>query len=202
MLTRRWLVLASVTGVGVVAAGPGAHAQAGSAAAATQFINSLGQRLVAIVNQDTGAAQERQEMRPLIEQAVAIDEIGQFVLGLYWRRATAAQRQQFLHLFHDVLINNIVGKLGEFKGVSYRMTQTQARGGEFYVGTTITRPNQQPANVQWVVSFASGQPKVIDLYAEGTSLRLTQRADYASYLARNGNNLDALLAALRRQAGA
>ena len=63
----------------------------------------------------------------------------------------------------------------------------------------ISRPNQQPNNAQWVVSFQSGRPSIIDVLAEGTSLRLTQRSDYASFLARNGNNIDALINALRRQ---
>jgi phospholipid transport system substrate-binding protein len=66
----------------------------------------------------------------------------------------------------------------------------------------INRPNQQPNNVQWVVSMASGRPQIVDVIAEGTSLRVTQRSDYASYLARNGNNVDALLTAMQRQVGA
>jgi phospholipid transport system substrate-binding protein len=36
--------------------------------------------------------------------------------------------------------------------------------------------------------------------AEGTSLRLTQRSDYASYLSRNNNNVQALIDAMRQQA--
>jgi phospholipid transport system substrate-binding protein len=36
--------------------------------------------------------------------------------------------------------------------------------------------------------------------AEGTSMRLTQRDDYASFLARNNGDVEALIAALRRQA--
>jgi phospholipid transport system substrate-binding protein len=35
--------------------------------------------------------------------------------------------------------------------------------------------------------------------AEGTSLRLTQRQDYASYLTRNNNNVDALINAMQQQ---
>jgi phospholipid transport system substrate-binding protein len=35
--------------------------------------------------------------------------------------------------------------------------------------------------------------------AEGTSLRLTQRQDYASYLTHNNNNIDALIAAMKNQ---
>jgi phospholipid transport system substrate-binding protein len=52
--------------------------------------------------------------------------------------------------------------------------------------------------VQWVVR-TDGAPKVLDVVAEGTSLRLTQRQDYASYLTRHGESIDALIAALKRQ---
>jgi phospholipid transport system substrate-binding protein len=202
MLTRRSLVIGSVLGAAWLAAGRIAWAQGGQAADATHFIDDLGRRLINVVNEGGGTETKKQQMRPLIDQAVAVDQIGQFVLGQYWRIATASQQQEFLKLFHEVLVTNVSSKLGEFKGVSYQMTKTEQRGSEYYVGTTITRPNQQPNNVQWVVSFASGKPQVIDVVAEGTSLRLTQRSDYASYLSRNGNNVDALLTALQRQAAA
>ncbi|HEY0422231.1 MAG TPA: ABC transporter substrate-binding protein [Rhodopila sp.] len=39
----------------------------------------------------------------------------------------------------------------------------------------------------------------MDVVAEGTSLRLTQRQDYASYLTHNNNNIDALIAAMKSQ---
>ena len=56
--------------------------------------------------------------------------------------------------------------------------------------------------MQWIVSTASGRPKIIDVQAEGVSLRLTQRNDYSAFMTRNGNNVDALLDAMRRQTGA
>ena len=53
--------------------------------------------------------------------------------------------------------------------------------------------------MQWKISDSSGSPKVVDIIAEGVSLSLTQRSDYASYLAHNGNNVQALINALTRQ---
>lgn len=201
MLTRRAFLLTSVTAAVLVTAGPAARAQ-GAAAEATNFIVSVGNQLAAIVNGPGSAEQKKAAMRPIIERAVAISEIGQFVLGRFWRVASPEQQQRFLQLFHSVVLNNVGGKLGEFSGVSFRPTTTTYRDGEYYVGTTISRPNQQPNNVQWVVSMASGRPQIIDVIAEGTSLRLTQRSDYASYLSRNGNNVEALLTALQRQVAA
>ena len=64
----------------------------------------------------------------------------------------------------------------------------------------VNRPNNPPAKVDWVISMGSGGPKIVDVVAEGTSLRLTQRSDYASYITRNGNNVQALIDAMKQQA--
>jgi phospholipid transport system substrate-binding protein len=63
----------------------------------------------------------------------------------------------------------------------------------------VDRPNSAPATVEWVVTQPAATPRIVDVIAEGTSLRITQRSDYAAYLQRNGNNIDALLAAMKSQ---
>ena len=61
-------------------------------------------------------------------------------------------------------------------------------------------PGNPPAKVDWLVSAETGGPKIVDVIAEGTSLRLTQRSDYSAYLAHNNNSVQALIDALRQQA--
>lgn len=200
MLTRRALLVMSAATVALLAAAP--HAFAQSQATATQFVVNLGNAMASVVNGPGSAGEKVQRIRPLIEQSVDLDDIGRFCLGRYWRTASPQQQQQYMQLFREVLINNIGGRLGQFQGVSFTPTTTTERDGEVLVGTVIRRPNQQPANVQWVVSSASGRPQIIDVIAEGTSLRLTQRSDYASYLSRNGNDVNALLTAMQRQTAA
>ena len=82
------------------------------------------------------------------------------------------------------------------------MGRAQARDGGVSVDTVVTRPGSAPTAVAWIVSNASGSPRIIDIVAEGTSLRLTQRSDYGSYLSHNNNNVQALLEAMRRQVSA
>ena len=196
MLTRRTTLLLGAAAVATLVAGPRAWAQD-----ATGFVVNLGNQLAAIVNGPGSYEEKKRRLQPLIEQAVDVDTIAQFCLGIYWRRANPQQQQEFVRLFHAVLLNNIGGKLGQFQGVTFRPTTTTQRDGDSVVGTIIQRPNQQPNNVQWVVSTASGRPKIVDVQAEGVSLRLTQRNDYSAYISSNGGNVDALLAAMRRQAG-
>ena len=199
MLTRRAFLALGAASVAVFAAGSPARAQA---AEATAFVQQLGNQLVAVVNGPGSMAAKRARVEPLIEQSVDVEAIGRFCLGRFWRTSTPQQQQEYQRLFRQVLLNSIVGRLGEFQGIGFDMTDTVERDGNVLVGTVIRRPNQQPARVQWVVSRASGRPKIIDVIAEGTSLRLTQRSDYASYISRNGNSVDALLQALRQQVAA
>ncbi len=168
-------------------------------AAANAFVRSFGDNLIGIVNSQGSAADKQRRLGPVIEQGVDVNTIAQFCLGRFWRTATVTQRKQYIDLFHGVLINNILGHLGEYRGVTYTMTTSQDRGGDTYVGTIVHRPSQSDVNVQWVVSQEGASARIIDVVAEGTSLRLTQRSDYTSFLSRNNNDVDALIAAMRRQ---
>jgi len=200
---RRFLAAtAALTMLGAVAATVGARPAFAQAAGADAFVRNFADQLLAIVNgpQDTPA--KRAALQPVIDQNVDVATIAHFCLGRFWNSATPAQQATYTHLFHQVLLNNISGHLGEYRGVRFTMTGSHTQGENTLVGSVITRPNQPDANVQWVVSAASGSPKVIDVVAEGTSLRLTQRQDYASYLARHGSNIDQLIAALQRQLNA
>lgn len=163
------------------------------------FVRQLGSQLVAIVNSNLSPAEKKQKVLPLLQQDVDVDAIARFCLGRYWNVATDAQKTRYLGLFHQVLVNAITDKLGDYRGVSFTIGATSPVGEDKAVDAILMRPGQPDANMQWVVSSASGAPKVVDVVGEGASLRLTQRQDYASYIARSGGTVEALLNALQRQ---
>ena len=204
MVSRRFLLTLGAMGA-ALAAMPRAFAQSAQpvgSAEATGFVRKLGDEMVSVVNGAGSAAEKQAKMAPLVENSVDVDGIARFCLGRFWHSATPPQQQEFVHVFHKVLLDSIGSRLGEYQGVNFAMAQTVQREGATLVGTVITRPNQEPVHVQWLIEQIDGQPKIEDVLAEGTSLRLTQRSDYASYLTRNGGNVQALIAAMRRQVGA
>ena len=176
---------------------PAAHAQASSD---TEFVRALSVKLTAVVNGPGSTAEKKTQVLPLLSQDVDVDAIGRFCLGRFWRTASSSQQQRYLVLFHQVLVNSITGHLGDYKGVAISVGNAAAQGeGRTSVPTVISRPGQPNTNVQWIVSDSSGSPKVVDVMAEGVSLSINERDDYTSYLARHGNSVDALIAALSRQ---
>nr|WP_294559957.1 ABC transporter substrate-binding protein [uncultured Rhodopila sp.] len=176
-----------------------APARAQGAEKATAFMKSLGDQLVAVVNGPGTASSKRAAMTRIIDTYVDVDGIGKFCLGRYWKLATPEQQKQYITLFHEVLVTNITSKLGEYQGVTYTMGRSRMEDEDAVVSTTVLRPNNPPTAVDWHIVNPSSDPKVTDVVAEGTSLRLTQRQDYASYLAHNNNSIDALISAMRNQ---
>jgi phospholipid transport system substrate-binding protein len=173
--------------------------RAQSADKAAAFVKSTGDRLVAIVNGPGSASSKRAAMTQILNIDVDVDGIGRFCLGRFWRTATPEQQKQYLALFHEVLVTNITSKLGEYQGVTLTTGRAKPQDEEAVVSTTVVRPNNAPTAVDWIIANPSADPKIIDVVAEGTSLRLTQRQDYASYLAHNNSNVDALIAAMKNQ---
>lgn len=67
------------------------------------------------------------------------------------------------------------------------------------MSTIVERPGSPAFALDLRVAELGGQPRIVDLIAEGTSLRLTTRSEYSSVVTRNGGDVAALLNAMRRQ---
>ena len=166
---------------------------------ASAFVKATGDRLVAVINSPGPIGEKQPRLAQIIESSVDVDGVAKFCLGRFWRTATPEQQKQYTLLFHSVLVNNITGKLGEYQGVTFSVQQAQAREEPTVVATLVERPANPPTKVEWIISDESGAPKVVDVIAEGTSLRLTQRSDYAAFLAHNNNSIQALIDAMKQQ---
>ncbi|MGC8469623.1 MAG: MlaC/ttg2D family ABC transporter substrate-binding protein [Acetobacteraceae bacterium] len=175
-------------------------ARAASPEQAAAFIKRTGDALVAVVNGPGSAAAKEQKLAAIIDAAVAVDRIGRFVLGQFWRIATAQERDQYLALFRQLIVFNITGQINAYKGVTFTLGRAVPRDAEdIFVATTVTRPGQPPTEVQWDVNSAGGTLKILDVVVAGTSLRQTQRSEYASVITRNGVTIPPLLAAMKTQ---
>ena len=173
-----------------------ARAQDGNAAS---FVKQTGEQLVQVIDSSVSDAVKRQELQRIVDRDLDVTGIARFALGPFWRTATPQQRQEYTALFHEVLLNSITGKLGEYSGVRFVVGRTTPTDGGTAVHTVIYRPSHEPTNVEWLVVNVNGAPKIADVIAEGTSLRITQRSDYQSYLRHNGDSVPTLIRALRQQ---
>jgi phospholipid transport system substrate-binding protein len=197
---RRLLLSSPLLAAGLLAP-PRAAEAAIDPARATAFIEAAGNELVAAINDpnlDLPARRER--VAAILRRTVDIEGTGRFILGRYARQATPAELAEYNRLFDDIIVRNLSARFGEYRGVRFSLGRSQQRTEEdVLVNTIIERPNQPAFSLDWRVSEINGQPKVVDVIAEGTSLRLTTRSEYAAVIQRGGGRVAALLEAMRNQ---
>lgn len=199
MYLRR-LLLGAIACAPVLAAMPSfAQAALVPADAAKAFITQSGQQLVSVVNSNASSTQKADELRELVNKIVAVNHVGDYVLGRYLNVATPDQHTQFLNLFHQLLSYNITYQIKAYQGLSFVVNGATPMGNDMVVHTTITSPGKAPADVGWAVDEVNGQPKIVDVIVAGTSLRITTRNDYASVVTDNGGQVSALLKAMQGQ---
>jgi phospholipid transport system substrate-binding protein len=179
---------------------PAAQAQSMDAARAASFIQATGEELVAVLNSDAPVATRREQVAAILRRAVDVEGTGRFILGRWWRVATPEEQREYLNLFEQTLIRNLSARFGDFQGVRFIVGRSQGRSeDDVLVTTTVERPQAATVTLDWRVAEVGGQPRIVDLVAEGASLRLTQRSEYSSVITRSGNRISALLDAMRDQ---
>ena len=199
MLTRRSITALTKAALVLVAAPQlVGRAEAQPSQRAVTFVGSTVQQLVTIANSPDTPQEKRRGLQRVINANVDVDTIARFCLGRFWRIATPQQQEQYIALFDQLLVTKIAGHLGEYRGVRITMGLARTAEDTEIVRTTVERPNSQANQVDWVVSVATGAPKIVDLLAEGTSLRLTQSSEFVTYLARHQNDVSELIKALRQ----
>ncbi len=199
MYLRRFVLSAFASAPMLCALAGTGFAQPVPADVAKAFITTSGQQLVTIVNSSATDSQKADQLRALVNQIVAVDQVGDYVLGRYINVATADQHTQFQNLFHQLLSFNITYQIKAYQGITFTVNSAAPMGNDMVVDTTITSPGKAPADVGWAVDNVNGTPKIVDVIVAGTSLRITTRNDYASVITDNGGQVSALLTAMQTQ---
>jgi phospholipid transport system substrate-binding protein len=172
-------------------------ARAGSGDQATTFVKSTCDRLIAIANSGALPAAMRPLFREVLVSAVDIEDTARFCLGRFWGTATLDQQKAFTAQFREFLVTKIVSHLGKYQGVQVTMGLTRAQEDNDVVVTMVDRPGTPTSQIDWVLSGITGSPKIVDLFSEGVSLRVTHHSDFTSYLSRN--SVDALIGLMRKR---
>lgn len=198
---HRRLLLAAPLGAAalLVQARPGLASM--DLAQATAFIQAAGNELVAAINDPRLSLPARRDrVAAILRRTIDIEGTGRFILGRYVRQASPAELAEYNRLFDDIIVRNLSARFGEYRGVKFSLGRSQQRTEEdALVNTIIERPNTPAFSLDWRVSEIGGQPRVVDVIAEGTSLRLTTRSEYSAVIQRNGGRVASLLEAMRNQ---
>ncbi len=176
-----------------------ASAAANQMEAAQRFVALLSRQAVSILEDPALSKPEKKTaFRTLLTREFDLATTGRVVLGPYWRRASAKQRQRYIDLFEAHIMAIYVNRLVELPTLKVEITEARAIGGrETMVISTVSSPRAgQPIRIGWRVARQNRQHKVVDLIIEGVSMALSKRTEFQALLNRHGGRLEALLVAM------
>ena len=152
-----------------------------------------------LINSNASAAEKQVSFTKLFNQDLDLDFIGKFVLGRYWRTATAQQRKDFIDVYRKLNIQTWSARFDEFKGKHFEFvgTETSKSPDQIFVNTQVPMEEGAPAQVKWRVKETNGQMRIVDIIIENVSLAQTSRSEYTAYIQKSPNGVDGLISDLR-----
>ena len=162
------------------------------------FVQSLGQRAIALLSDESLSAAERKSVfRELLIDRFDMPSIGRLVMARYWRQMTAAQRDVFGPLFEDFVVTTYSRRLDAYSGEQLTLGRARKAGKKVTaVGSQVTRGQGQPVDVDWMLRRNDGRWYVIDVVIEGVSMVISQRSEFATVISQQGG-IDGLIDNLR-----
>ena len=173
---------------------------AGPTVSAADFIRQLGRDLPGVLGTATTDAEKRRRLEPFLARVVDVEAVARFCLGRYWRQATPAQQQEYRQLFLRVLTNAVASRVGAYGAGTSKVTvlADSAEPDGLHVPTIVQTGDAPAVRITWLLESAAdaagtGAFRILDVQAEGISMRLSLRSDYTAFIARNGGDLDLFL---------
>lgn len=177
--------------------------QSGDALAegAADYITELSRNAIDQLSaSDISAAERAERARKILEANFAGRDLARFVLGRYWRVASEQQRERFMTLLREVALTRFLPTFQHLSmdqvTIERAIADPQAQG----VARVITRvdvPDRAPVKLAWRVRPSDdGSYEIVDIMAEGVSMAITLRSEYASVIEQNGGQVEALLTRL------
>ena len=155
------------------------------------FVTSLTTDGFAIMKTGSRASAKAQ-FRALLSTNVAVDQIGNRLIGRWRSTVTPAQLSAYKAALPGYIVGTYADRLFDYADATIKVIRSTPTGqGTADVSTQVTKPGQQPIPAVWSVVDVGGQWKVVNLRVAGINVALAQAADFDSVIQRQG--LDSLI---------
>ena len=199
----RFTTILAASLIGLSATAMPANAQVAAATAdagdpaAQAFVEKLASDAFGVLrDKSLSKAPSRAKFRTMLQQNVALQDIGNRLIRRQRATITPAQYTAYQQALPEFVLNAYADRLYDYSDATIKTLRTVARGPMTDVFTRVTRPGAQPIDAIWQVKKnPAGQMVINNLSVQGINLSLTQEADFNAYIQKNG--FDALVSFLK-----
>jgi len=172
------------------------QAQDNSADAIQQMLEERDQQIKSILQGDTTfTAQQREELKTLINGVIDFRAMAQQALGPFWADLSDAQRTEFVDVFQDIVRSQSMADLEVYNSeVTYNTIDVS---GDSAFVRTATQYRGTSANVEYVLHREDGTWLAEDIIVDEVSTAESYARSFQTVVRKRG--FDALMDSLRKK---
>ncbi|MFQ5488214.1 MAG: phospholipid-binding protein MlaC [Gammaproteobacteria bacterium] len=168
-----------------------------------QLRTSLEAVITTLKDGDMTAAVRRQRIADLIHQRFDFRTMSQRALSTNWKKASTAQRQQFVDKFSQLILATYMGRIEAYTDESIEYVAKRVKGNKAEVTTVIVSGNTE-IPIRYKLRRKGGDWLVYDVVIEEVSLIRNYRSSYRDIVKKEGiagllARMDEKLAMLERR---
>ena len=113
--------------------------------------------------------------------------IAKVVLGREWKSLDVQSREDFIALFNRLTITTYVNQFDSYNGETFEITSIEPmKKNRYLVKSRITRIQDEPVSLNYIVHETEGSWKIISVIANGVNDLSLKRAEYTVVIKENG----------------
>ena len=143
--------------------------------------------------------ERRADIRKVAEGLFDFQEMSRRSLGPTWDKVSAADRDEFVRLFTNLVATAYMGKIEQYTGEPIKYEGEQIDGSEASVRSRVVTPKGAEINLEYRLYRVDERWAVYDVKVDGISLVASYKAQFARLLQRS--SFPELLKQLRQKAG-
>jgi phospholipid transport system substrate-binding protein len=126
-------------------------------------------------------------LRPAMEHAFDLPAMTRIAVGPPWAQISAADQQALVTAFSDWSIATFASRFDGFAGQTFEtLGENTLRNGDRLVRTHLTRRNEAPVQLSYLVREIGGVWRIVDIYLTGTISELASRRSEFTGILRDG----------------
>ena len=155
-----------------------------AAESAVTFVRLFGEEAITMLR-DRAAPDRRARFESLVRGGFDLPLVAQLALGRYWRSATPEERESYVELFSQFVLDTYARRLNEYGNQRLRVAGSVPAGQDVMVESWI-EGGGEPIRVDWRVRQTGAGPRIVDVVIAGVSMLLTQRSEFGAVIERSG----------------
>lgn len=151
-----------------------------------------------LVHENFSQSERKEKVLAILRSSIDSRDLGKFTLARHWNKASDSQREKYLILFEESLVDSII-QLKPFGQSSKDFSISGSRltkDGSVIVSSNILYSSKYRFHVDWRVIKTKRGIFIADIITNGVSFGIAQRSVYSS-LVKDHGGIDGLLEVMK-----